>query len=43
MGMESISQYLNMVSTNNFKRNEEAFRKKGITGPILYAIKKDDS
>lgn len=38
MGLETIEQYLNTVSTNHFLRNEEAFRKKGITGPTLYPI-----
>lgn len=36
VGLESLEKYLNMVSTNHFARNEEAFRKRGINGPTLY-------
>ena len=36
VGLESIEEYLNRVSKNHFLRNEESFRKKGITGPTLY-------
>ncbi|WP_400263058.1 DUF6624 domain-containing protein [Sphingobacterium sp. SG20118] len=41
VGLENIENYLNTVSKNHFKRNEESFRKKGINGPILYPIKEN--
>lgn len=38
VGLNIIEEYLNTVSKNHFLRNEESFRKKGITGPTLYPI-----
>jgi hypothetical protein len=38
VGLNTIEEYLNTVSKNHFLRNEESFRKKGITGPTLYPI-----
>ena len=37
VGLESLEQYLNMMTTLNFERNKEVMKKKGITGPKLYA------
>jgi len=40
VGLESVEEYLNRVSKNHFLRNEDSFRKKGITGPTLHAVRK---
>ncbi|MDR2276180.1 MAG: hypothetical protein LBF27_35075 [Sphingobacterium sp.] len=41
VGLETIEKYLNTVSKNHFMRNEENFRKRGITGPTLYPDKEE--
>lgn len=38
IGMESVEEYLNMVSTVHFEMNKAYFEKKGITKPKLYPL-----
>lgn len=38
VGLETIEEYLNIVSEHHFLRNEKSFREKGITGATLYPI-----
>jgi len=36
IGLESIKEYLNRMTTNHFNMNKDNFLKKGITQPLLY-------